>query len=135
MAADIAGFICAVVLAALVLAWIAYCMFVKERPKAEYYQYNICDLQHRQQVLSETPENNTEKKEVAAGIFILPSRHKNVDDSYKKRPDYPESPPPVKEVGTDKLVEIFNENSVGADVHHKDGIYQVDSSAPYDSEV
>ncbi|XP_059060822.1 uncharacterized protein LOC131853798 [Achroia grisella] len=135
MSADLAGFICAVILAVLVLLWIAYCMFVRERPKAEFYQYNICDLQRRQQILSDLSGDNTETKEVTAGIFILPPRNKNIDDGYEKRPDYPESPPHRMEVSTDKLVEICNESSVGADVHHKGGIDQVDKTISYHSEV
>ncbi|KAM3963286.1 uncharacterized protein ACR2FA_002650 [Aphomia sociella] len=138
MSADVAGFICAVVVAVLVIAWIAYCMFVKERPKSEFYQYNICDLQRRNQVLSEPCDDTTEKtsKEITAGIFILPSLHKNKDDDYKKRPDYPESSASrLKVQGTDNLIEIFDESSSGADAQHKHDIYEVDGRFPNDSEV
>ncbi|XP_053614663.1 uncharacterized protein LOC128677674 [Plodia interpunctella] len=138
MGADIAGFICAVVLAALVVAWIAYCMFVRERHKSEYHQYDISDLQRRQCATGESADVNksmTEVKEekagIRAGIFILPSRHKHNDEDYDKRPDYPESPAP-RMVGTDRLIEILNDS---VEVHNKEGIYEVDSGVPYQSEV
>ncbi|CAG9795802.1 unnamed protein product [Diatraea saccharalis] len=132
----IAGFIVALVLAALVVIWIAYCMFVRERHKSEFYQYNISDLQHRE--FEQPPQNEKvmEKKEITAGIFILPSRRKQKDD-YVKRPDYPESPTHQMDTGTDKLIEIFNENT--ADIHFRDGIMDdetnVCSNAAYHSDV
>ncbi|XP_013187541.2 uncharacterized protein LOC106132632 [Amyelois transitella] len=135
MAADIAGFICAVVLAALVIAWIAYCMFVRERHKSEFYQYDINDLQRTKCTPSEATVGKEEVKEeksgIRAGIFILPSRHRHKDEDYEKRPDYPESPAP-RMVGTDNLIEILNDS---VEVHNKGDIYEVDGSTPYHSEV
>lgn len=107
-------------------------MFVRERHKSEFYQYNISDLQHRAYQLSLEEEKKAEKKEITAGIFILPSRRKQKDEEYYKRPDYPESPVPRLDTSTDRLVDIFNDN---VDVHYRDGIIEVDSNAPYHSEV
>lgn len=134
MSVYIAGLICALVLAALVVIWIAYCMFVRERHKSEYYQYNISDLQHRQfeQTMEQDKMEKVETKGITAGIFILPSRHKQKDE-YDMRPDYPESPVHKMDTGTDKLIEIFNDNT--ADIHYKDGIVEVDSNAAYHSDV
>ncbi|KAG6454420.1 uncharacterized protein LOC115446270 [Manduca sexta] len=130
MTVYIAGFICALVLAALVLAWIAYCMFVRERHKSEVYQYSISDLQHRNYLMSQTPENEKkEEKELTVGYFVLPSR-KHKEEDYNNRPDYPESPVPISQPSTDKLIEILNEE----ETHYKDGIYEVDSKVMY-SEV
>ncbi|KAL0820553.1 hypothetical protein ABMA28_006401 [Loxostege sticticalis] len=130
MSVYIAGFICALVLAAIVVLWIAYCMFVRERHKSEFYHHNISDLQRRQCVLSQE-DDKVDKKEITAGIFILPSRRKHKDEDYVKRPDYPESPVHRMETGTDQLIEIFNDN---VDVHYKDGIIDPDCN-PYHSEV
>ncbi|RVE43735.1 hypothetical protein evm_011584 [Chilo suppressalis] len=133
----IAGFIVALVLAALVVLWIAYCMFVRERHKSEFYHYNISDLHHRQFEQTAEKEQEKEKKApgITAGIFILPSRRKQKDD-YVQRPDYPETPQQM-DTGTDKLIEIFNENT--ADVHFRDGIMDSDpnmcSNAAYHSDV
>lgn len=132
MSVYIAGFICAIVLALFVIAWIAYCMFIKERHKSELHQYNISDLQHRNYMLAQEQERHkTEKeaKEVSVGVFVLPSHHKQKDDDFNKRPDYPESPIHMTQPRTDKLIEILNED----DFHYKDGIYEVD--AAYQSEV
>lgn len=108
-------------------------MFVRERHKSEYYQYNICDLQRREGQLAEITDSRPDIKEekgITAGIFILPSRHKHKNEGYDRRPDYPESPPRM--VGTEQLIEIVSD---AVDDHYKDGIYEVDSSAPYHSEV
>lgn len=93
------------------IAWIAFCMFCRERHKSERYQYNISDLRRKNYELAqEQQESNT--KEITAGIFILPSRHKQKEDnSYNKRPDYPEGPVTNLQPRTDKLIEIFIENS------------------------
>ncbi|KAJ0174090.1 hypothetical protein K1T71_010236 [Dendrolimus kikuchii] len=134
MTVYIAGFICALILAALVVAWIAYCMFVRERHKSESYQYNISDLQHRNylhtQEEDEVPDAK-KNKEITAGFFYLPSRHKDKDD-YVKRPDYPEGPVSLTSPSTEKLIEMLNES---ADVHYKDGIYEVDSHVKFHSDV
>ncbi|CAH0713305.1 unnamed protein product, partial [Brenthis ino] len=129
----IIGFICALILSAFLIGWIAYCMFCKERHKSESYQYNISDLRRlNYEFAQEQQENNT--KEVTAGIFILPSRHKQKEDlTYTKRPDYPESTVTNLQPTTDKLIEIINESPdenrkcVGFDV--------IDSDVPYHSEV
>ncbi|XP_028174942.1 uncharacterized protein LOC114363426 [Ostrinia furnacalis] len=133
MSVYIGGFICALVLAAIVVVWIVYCMFIRERHKSEFYHYNISDLQRRQYELSEETEKEVEKKEITAGIFILPSRRKQKDEDYDKRPDYPESPVHCMETGTEQLIEIFNDNAV--DIHYRDGIIEIDSNSPYHSEV
>lgn len=111
------------------IIWIVWCMFFRERHKSELYQYDISDIRHRNCILAEEEANaNKKEKEIYAGIFILPS-HKQKVEEYDKRPDYPESPPPK----ADKLIEIFDDNN--AEVHYQDGIYEVDSSAPYHSDV
>ncbi|XP_049877100.1 uncharacterized protein LOC126374479 [Pectinophora gossypiella] len=137
MSAHIAGFICALVLAAFVVAWITYCMFFRERHKSEHHQYNISDLRHKNYQLAQEQETKEvpPKKELVAGVFILPSRHKHKDEDYEKRPDYPESPPPALQAGADQLVEIFNDSVADADVHYKDGIFEIDSNAQYHSDV
>lgn len=73
------------------------------------------------------------KKHLAAGIFILPSKHKQRDDYERKRPDYPESPPPLALPSVGKLVEVFDNDST--DLGYKDGILEIDSNAQYHSEV
>ncbi|XP_075981777.1 uncharacterized protein LOC142980291 [Anticarsia gemmatalis] len=129
----ITGFVIALVLAVLVIAWIAYCMFVREKHKSEFFHHNISDLQRRNQILNINEESAPEKKDMSVGVFVLPSRHKQKDEEYDKRPDYPESPVPVSHPSTDKLLEILNDGD--ADVHYRDGIYEVDSPAPYHSQV
>ncbi|KAL4714984.1 hypothetical protein ACJJTC_003135 [Scirpophaga incertulas] len=132
----IAGFICAVILAALVLVWIAYCMFIKERHKPKFYQYNIQDIQkkHHEIILSKGKDVEQPKSDIKAGLIILPSRRKPADD-YNSRPDYPESP--VHKMagggGTDMLIEAFNENAI--DVHYGDGIVEIDSNSHCHSDV
>ncbi|KOB74982.1 tRNA 5-methylaminomethyl-2-thiouridine biosynthesis bifunctional protein MnmC [Operophtera brumata] len=125
MVVYIAGFICALVLAGIVVAWIAYCMFIRERHKSEYYQYNISDLKHKNDLLS--LNHDDVEKEITAGVLILPSRHRQRDEEYGNRPDYPESPAPVSP-STEKLIDVFSDKAVEA--YYKDGIYEVDSSAP-----
>lgn len=114
------------------IAWIAYCMFIRERHKSELYQYTISDLQHKNHLLSMnlTTEDDV-VKEIKAGILILPSRHKQKDEEYGMRPDYPESPAPVSP-STKKLIDVFNE---GVEEYYKDGIYEVDNSALCHSDV
>lgn len=113
----------------MVIAWIAYCMFVKEKHKSEFYHHNISDLQRRNEILGQVEETTPEKKDIGVGILVLPSRHKNNDDQFEKRPDYPESPIPISMPSTDKLIEILDE------AHYRDGIYEVDSSCERVSEV
>ncbi|XP_072942932.1 uncharacterized protein [Epargyreus clarus] len=127
----IAGFIAAIVLALFVIAWITYCMFFKERHKSESYQYDISDLRKRNYELAQEQEEQVKTKEIAAGIFILPSRQKHKDE-YDKRPDYPESPAPRLEPKTDKLIEIFEETPSPADGNKCVG-FQLDST--YQSDV
>nr|XP_021190530.2 uncharacterized protein LOC110376390 [Helicoverpa armigera] len=128
------GFIVALVLAALVIIWIAYCMFVRERHKSEVFHHNIADIQHKNYVLQmedEEPKKDV-KKDLAVGVFVLPSRHKQKTETYDKRPDYPESPVHVTH-STDKLINILNDSA--DDLHYKDGIYEVDSHQPCHSDV
>ncbi|KAI5643010.1 hypothetical protein NE865_05051 [Phthorimaea operculella] len=117
-------------------------MFCRERHKSELYQYDISDIRHRNYQLAQEQEAREAeakdpeyKKTITAGVFILPSRHKQKDDAYQKRPDYPESPPPNLQAGADKLVDIFNDGVADADVHYKDGIYEIDSKSQYHSDV
>lgn len=108
-------------------------MFIRERHKSESYQYNISDLQHRNNMLAQQQQEKrkTEKeaKAVSVGVFVLPSRHKQKNDDINARPDYPESPIHMTQPSIDKLIEILNED----DLHYKDGIYEVD--AVHHSEV
>uniref|UniRef100_A0A2A4IYG9 Uncharacterized protein n=1 Tax=Heliothis virescens TaxID=7102 RepID=A0A2A4IYG9_HELVI len=127
------GFIVALVLAALVIIWIAYCMFVRERHKSERFHHNIADIQHKNYVLSQMEDEVPVKKDLGVGVFVLPSRHKQKTEDYDKRPDYPESPVHVTHQSTDKLIHILNESA--DDLHYKDGIYEVDSHQPCHSEV
>lgn len=109
-------------------------MFIRERHKSESYQYNISDLQHKNYLLTLQQDDLVEKeaKEVTAGVLILSSRkHK---DEYEKRPDYPESPSPVSP-SQDKLIEILNDTGVETEACYRDGIYEVDRSALYHSDV
>lgn len=112
--------------AALVIIWIAYCMFVRERHKSEFFHHNIADLQRRNHILDETVDEKPTKKEMAVGVFVLPSRHKQNIEEYDKRPDYPESPPHVSHHSTEKLIDMLDDN---IDVHYGDGIYEIDSHA------
>ncbi|XP_004922377.1 uncharacterized protein LOC101744206 [Bombyx mori] len=128
----IGGFICALVLAALVIVWIAYCMFIRERAKSEDLQYTISDIQHRNYLFSQEQETPVKEKKLTAGIFVLPSRHKQTEDDYRNRPDYPESPLPISQPSTDKLIEILNEDP---NVHYMDGICEDSSRTPYHSDV
>lgn len=116
--------------AGLVVAWIAYCMFIRERHKSEYYQYNISDLKHKNHLLSLNQDDV--EKEITAGVLILPSRQRRRDEEYDKRPDYPESVAPVSP-STEKLIDVFSDN--GVETCFMDGIYEVDSSARYHSDV
>ena len=107
-------------------------MFCRERHKSENYQYNISDLQRKNYEFAQEQENTT--KEVTAGVFIMPSRHKqNEDFTYNKRPDYPEGTAKNLQPKTDQLIEILNESPddsrkcVGFDV--------IDSDVPYHSDV
>lgn len=113
--------------AALVLIWIAYCMFVRERHKSECYQYNIADLERRREILSAVNEAPTEtKKEITAGVFILPSLRKPKNEGYYNRPDYPESPPPMSHPSTDRLINILDGEDHGCHTaHYSDGICEV----------
>ncbi|XP_063626799.1 uncharacterized protein LOC134798322 [Cydia splendana] len=136
----IAGLICALVLAAFMVVWFAYCMFVRERHKDEHH-YNISDIIKRNTILSELEacETTEEKKSgLVAGVFILPSRHKHKEkekeekDDYDKRPDYPESPVPLQ-LSTEKLVELLNDGE--KDDFYKDGTLEIGSNATYISDV
>jgi hypothetical protein len=103
-------------------------MFIRERHKPEYLQYNISDLQHRQYQLSLEQGKEVEKTEIKAGVFILPSRHRRQkDDDYDKRPDYPESPVHKMDSSKDNLIDIFNDKSV--DLHYRDGIVEIESNS------
>lgn len=110
-------------------------MFIRERHKSESHQYTISDLQHRNYLHSlqddEIPEVKKEK-EITAGLFYLPSRHKANEDDYVKRPDYPEGPVSLTSPSTEKLIDMLNES---ADVHYKDGIYEVDGHVTFHSDV
>lgn len=153
MGVYIAGFICALVLvssflilhifrvlctnlrhdfpqAGLVVAWIAYCMFIRERHKSEYYHYNISDIRYKNQIMSLNQDEADVEKEMKVGVLILPSHKRQRDEEYGCRPDYPESPAPVSP-STEKLIDVFND---GVEAY-KDGIYEVDSRAPYHSDV
>ncbi|XP_063366731.1 uncharacterized protein LOC134655211 [Cydia amplana] len=136
-----AGLICALVLAAFMVVWLAYCMFVRERHKDEHH-YNISDIIKRNTILSELEacETTEEKKSgLVAGVFILPSRHKHKEkekedkDYYDKRPDYPESPVPLQ-LSTEKLVELLNDGEKDDDFY-KDGTLEIGSNATYISDV
>ncbi|XP_045777535.1 uncharacterized protein LOC123875640 [Maniola jurtina] len=135
MSTYIIGLICAMILAAFVIAWITFCMFCKERHKSESYQYNISDLRRKNyEIAQEQMEENSAKeyKEVTAGIFIMPSRHKE-DYSYEKRPDYPEGTLADLQPRTDKLIEIISDSPT--DAEHKSVGFDLDSSVPYHSDV
>lgn len=108
-------------------------MFCRERHKPEHYQYDISDLKHRNLEIAQEHETKAKKKPLAAGIFVLPSRHKQKDDYERKRPDYPESPPPIQLPSVGKLVEVLDNDS--SDLEYKDGILEIDSNAQYHSEV
>ncbi|XP_034835685.1 uncharacterized protein [Maniola hyperantus] len=135
MSTYIIGLICAMILAAFVIAWITFCMFCKERHKSESYQYNISDLRRKNyEVAQEKMEENSAKeyKEVTGGIFIMPSRHKE-DYSYERRPDYPEGTLANLQPRTDQLIEIISDSPT--DAEHKCVGFDVDSSVPYHSDV
>lgn len=83
--------------------------------------------------IAQEHESNVKKKHFPAGIFILPSKHNQKDDYERKRPDYPESPPPLALPNVGKLVEVLDNDS--SDVEYKDGILEIDSNAKYHSEV
>ncbi|KAI8420216.1 hypothetical protein MSG28_008761 [Choristoneura fumiferana] len=131
----IAGFIAAIVLSALLVLWLIYCMFVRERHK-RHAHYSIGDIIKRNQELElqANAEITPEKKSgLSAGIFILPTRHRHKDDyDYEKRPDYPESRVPMPlQLSTDKLVEFCDDN----DDFYKDGTLEIGSNATYISDV
>lgn len=107
-------------------------MFCRERHKSEYHQYDIADLKKRNLEIAQDQESKAKKKQLAAGIFILPTKHKQKDDYERKRPDYPESPPPLA-LPVGKLVEVLDNES--SDVEYKDGILEIDSNSQYHSEV
>ncbi|XP_061383992.1 uncharacterized protein LOC116771851 [Danaus plexippus] len=109
MTTYIVGFICALVLALVLVVWITYCMFCKEKHKSEIYQYNISDLRRYNYEIAQDHEEK-KCKEVTAGIFILPSRHKEKDDSYIKRPDYPEGPVSNLQPRTEQLIDIISDS-------------------------
>ncbi|XP_045452451.1 uncharacterized protein LOC123661537 isoform X1 [Melitaea cinxia] len=134
MSTYIVGFVCTLILAGFLIAWIAFCMFCRERHKPERYQYDISDLRRKNfELAQEQKESNT--KEITAGIFILPSRHKQKDDnSYNKRPDYPEGPVTNLQPRTDKLIEIFNENSPDVEPIKNVG-FDIDSDIRFHSDV
>lgn len=113
-------------------------MFIRERHKSEYFHHNISDLQRRSHILSEdnssyskNEEEEPKKKEITAAVFVLPSRHKD-QTKFDKRPDYPESSAPFSHHSTSKLIDILDDSD---NMHYKDGIYEVDSCPPGDSEV
>ncbi|XP_011568443.3 uncharacterized protein LOC105398088 [Plutella xylostella] len=135
MSAMCVGLICAIILAVFVVIWITYCMFCRERHKSELYQYNISDLLHKNQIEA---QNLEEKKEsgLAAGIFILPSRHKQADDEYEKRPDYPESPVSALRPGPDDLVKILDDSDKpDCDARNYVTLDNIGSNSQYHSEV
>lgn len=125
---------------ALVLAWITYCMFFKEKPKSELNHYDISDIQCKNQQILQEPVVGKKKRELMAGIFILPGRraHHKKDTYYDKRPDYPESPVPALQTGADDLVKVFNDCTLeaGATVtDNKEYCYEIDSGSQYHSDV
>ncbi|CAK1584461.1 unnamed protein product [Parnassius mnemosyne] len=131
MSTYIAGLICAIILAVFITVWIAYCMFCRERHKPEYYQRNIDDLRLRNFEIAQEQDDQI-KKQITAGIFILPSRHKHHDDDYVSRPDYPESPAPHLQPNTERLIDILNDSP---DEVHKSVSFDLDSSERYCSDV
>lgn len=111
-------------------------MFVREKHKSEFYHHNIADLKRRNYILNQADETVPEakqEKDISVGVFVLPSRHKQKDEKYDRRPDYPESPVPISLPSTEKLIEILNDGD--SDIHYRDGIYEVDSPVRHDSEV
>lgn len=104
-------------------------MFIRERHKSEYYQYTISDIRYKNQVMCLNQADA--EKELTAGVLILPSHRRQQDEEYGGRPDYPESPAPISP-STEKLLKEFND---GVDICYKDGIYEVDTCAPYHSDV
>ncbi|XP_041984362.1 uncharacterized protein LOC121736950 [Aricia agestis] len=114
----IIGFICSLILAALIVIWIIYCMFFKEKPKSEAYQFSISDLRRKNYEIAQEQEVTNEKvKEVTAGIFILPSKkkHDNIESYIDKRPDYPEGTIGNIQPRMDNLIEIFDDSTLEAD--------------------
>ncbi|XP_050352508.1 uncharacterized protein LOC126774898 [Nymphalis io] len=134
MSTYIVGFIFALILSAFLIAWIAYCMFCKERHKSEHYQYNVSDLRRKNyEIAQEQQECNT--KEVTAGIFMMPSRHKQKEEyTYDKRPDYPEGIVMNPQPRTDKLIEIFNDSPQDTEMR-KCVEFDIDSNVRYHSDV
>lgn len=100
---------------------------------SEFHQYDLADLKQRNLEIAQEQESKVKKKHLAAGIFILPSKHKEKNDYERKRPDYPESPPPLALPNVGKLVEVFDNDT--SDMEYKDGILEIDSKAQYHSEV
>ncbi|KPJ05769.1 PREDICTED: uncharacterized protein LOC106114050 [Papilio xuthus] len=115
MSTFIVGFICAIILAIVLIVWLAYYMFCRERHKPEHFQYSIEDLRIRNIEIAQDQDEGV-KKQVTAGIFLMPSRH-HIDNDYISRPDYPESPAPQLQPKTEKLIDILNDGPVDADVH------------------
>lgn len=111
----------------LVVIWIAYCMFCRERHKSELHQYNISDIRHKLEI--EAQQEEKKQTGLSAGIFILP-RIKTKNDEYDKRPDYPESPAPIVQTGPEELIKMFNEGAKSADVN-----LEIDSNSQYHSDV
>lgn len=90
-------------------------MFCRERHKPEHYQYSIEDLRIRNIEIAQE-QDDCVKKEMTAGIFVMPSRHHH-DNDYVSRPDYPESPAPQLQPRTEKLIDILNDSPVDGDIH------------------
>ncbi|CAG4947307.1 unnamed protein product [Colias eurytheme] len=134
MSTFLAGFITALVLAIIVIIFIAYCMFCKERHKSERFQYDISDIRQKNIEIAQEQEQETKTKEVTAGIFILPRKRHKEDYTYQKRPDYPEGPVSKIEPKTDKLIDILNENSPGTE-SRKCVEFDLDPDVPYHSDV
>ncbi|CAB3227437.1 unnamed protein product [Arctia plantaginis] len=122
----VAGFIVALILALLVIAWITYCMFVKEKHKSEFYHHNISDLQRRNEILGQVEETAPQEKEIDVGTLVLPSRHENKDEESEKRLNsllpsfclldihYPESTIHISTPITEKLMEILDDGDTDA---------------------
>ncbi|CAF4808050.1 unnamed protein product [Pieris macdunnoughi] len=107
MSAFLTAFICAIVLAVIVIIFIAYCMFCNERHKSERFQFDITDIRRTNIEIAQKHEQKT--KEVS-GVFVLARKKHREDYSYHKRPDYPEGPVTIIEPRTDKLIEILNDS-------------------------
>ncbi|VVD02095.1 unnamed protein product [Leptidea sinapis] len=132
MSTFIAGFICALLLAAVIVLFIAYCMFCKERHKSERFQYDITDTRLSNYEVAQ--EKNKGNKEVA-GVFVLARKSHKQDYSYSKRPDYPEGPVGVQPgMETSRLIEIVSDSSPDTD-KRKCVDFNLDPDVPYHSEV